>query len=160
MQLYKGKNTTVDDLNAMEITQSAIKETLRYSGPVPRSIMRVSLRDHYLGKVHVKKGTIVQINSCVLGFNPNNFDNADVFDPSRWTRKLLPQSDPYAYLPFFAGPHNCIGQHLSQIETKIILSEFLLRYKSKISEGYVHRMNDRALYEPDMDFIMDVEKVQ
>lgn len=37
------------------------------------------------------------------------------FDPSRFSETLA----PYTFLPFIDGPRNCLGQHLSLLESKV-----------------------------------------
>jgi len=159
---YTGKlsgEITYEDINSMELLQLSVKETLRHSTPAPR-IFRVSLKDHKLGSVNVKKGTLVAINMGMNNYNPNNFENPEKFDPYRWLdKKVMSKLDPLAFTPFSSGAHNCIGQHLSQLEARIIISEFMSRYDFKISEGYVHGMTQRLLYEPQMSLEMDLEKI-
>jgi len=76
-------------------------------------------------------------------FNLKVYDEPEKFNPERWTKenKII---DLFAFIPFGAGPRNCIGQHLSQIETMIVMSEFLSRFEFKVSEGYLHQ--ERKLY--------------
>jgi len=159
---YRGKPSgeiTYENINSMELLQLSVKETLRHHTPVPR-IFRVSLKDHKLGSVNVKKGTLVAINMGMNNYNPNNFENPEKFDPYRWLdKKVMSKLDPFAFTPFSSGAHNCIGQHLSQLEARIIISEFMSRYDFKISEGYVHGMTQRLLYEPQMSLEMDLEKI-
>jgi len=162
-QHYKGKSSadvTYEDINSMELLQLSVKETLRYSSPVSKVSTRVSLKDHRLGDFNVKRGTLVMINAIMNNYNPNNFENPEKFDPYRWMdKKAQSKLDPFAFIPFSAGARNCIGQHLSMLEARIIMSEFLSRYDFKISEGYVHRMTQRTMYEPDMNLEMDLEKI-
>jgi cytochrome P450 len=47
--------------------------------------------------------------------NPKYFVEPEKFNPDRWiTKDGVISNEPYAYLPFSAGPHNCIGQVMLQ----------------------------------------------
>jgi len=56
--------------------------------------------------------------------------------------------DNFAFLPFYAGPRNCLGQHLALMETKIFLIQLLSKYDMKLIENYKLQMTVRFLYEP------------
>jgi len=160
---YKGKDKseiTVDSINKMEFMNVIIKETLRYSTPVNGIFPKESLQDHMIGNFKVRKGDLIQVGIVMNHFNPKNHDNPEVFNPYRW---LDPESksrkaDHFAFIPFSAGQRNCIGQHLSMIEMKIVLSEFLLKFDYKLADGYVHRMVHKSLYAPEMDVLLNLKK--
>lgn len=40
--------------------------------------------------------------------NPDYFENPEKFDPSRF--ETMDGKLPFAYIPFSAGPRNCIGK--------------------------------------------------
>ena len=147
---------TMENLNKMNFLDLVLKETLRFNGPVNNIAFRVSSEDILIQDVKVLKGTKINVNLSMNNHNPKYYNNPEKFDPYRWTIKST--NDPYVYIPFSAGPRNCIGQHLSQIEAKIILSEFLSRYAYKIAENYEHKMTVRFLYEPHNELKLNLVK--
>jgi len=160
-QYYKGKSPqelTMEDLNSMETMSLVIKESLRIMSSVPILFTREAVNDHSLGDFKVKKGTYVNVGMIYNNNNPKYHDNPEKFDIYRWVNGKSKNAHPFATIPFSAGGRNCIGQHLSQIETKIMFSEYLLRYDFKISEGFVDVMTVRFLTEHYYPLTLDLTK--
>ena len=84
-----------------------IKETLRIHSPVPDPFSRVSLEDHNIFDIKIKKGELVNVSFYSQMINPKNFENPLQFNPDRWINCKL--DDPYLFIPFSAGSRNCIG---------------------------------------------------
>jgi len=138
---------TAESLQSMDVVNSVLKETLRYSAPVPWVFTRESLRDHNIKDLQIKKGTLVKADFVSTFYHVNNFEEPEKFKPERWQDSNL-KLDGFSFAPFSGGPRNCIGQHLAMLEAKIILSEFLEKFNYQITQPYELKMACRFLYEP------------
>lgn len=81
--------------------------------------------------VFLPKGSSVMINIQAVHLNEKHWANPMQFDPYRFLNadtKTAASENPYTYLPFIAGPRNCLGQYLALLESKIVLSLLLQQY--------------------------------
>lgn len=58
------------------------------------------------------KETSLLVYAFGLHRDPKIYPDPDRFDPERFTQEKQASRSPYAYLPFSAGPRNCIGKLL------------------------------------------------
>ncbi|OWF49810.1 cytochrome P450 4V2-like isoform X1 [Mizuhopecten yessoensis] len=115
------------DLKEMKYLECTVKEALRLFPSVPffgRSITEdVKLGDQYT----LKKDTTAVIVPVALHLDERYFPDPYKFDPDRF----LPENanrHPYSYIPFSAGPRNCIGQRFALMEEKVMLSSMLRKF--------------------------------
>lgn len=62
-----------------------------------------------LGDYVIPKGNSVFISPFATQRLAHIYPNPDVFDPERFSPENQQKLHPYAFLPFSAGPRNCIG---------------------------------------------------
>ena len=136
-----------ENLQDLDLLHCILKETIRLYTPAGGTFTRTALEDHSILDLNVKKGDLIRVGFINSFFDEKNFEEPYKFNPNRW-RNNEKKLDPYAFTPFSAGPRNCIGQHLSILEAKIVLTEFLERFDFKLKDGYKLRMLARFLYEP------------
>lgn len=122
---------TVEDLRRLTILDSVIKESLRLLPPAPIGIRVASVASE-LGGYPVPQGANLIFSALITHRLPEIYTQPDRFQPERW--KTLHPS-PYAYLPFAAGPHLCIGWAFAMQELRIVLALLLQRFRLAVVPG-------------------------
>jgi len=64
----------------------------------------------FTGEYSLSKDTGVTIFISTLHRDPEYFPEPEKFDPERFLGEQAHARHPYAYVPFSAGPRNCIGK--------------------------------------------------
>nr|CAB3235900.1 cytochrome P450 4F22 [Phallusia mammillata] len=77
----------------------------------------------------LESSTNIGIPLMVLHRNETVWKNPTVFDPSRFDKENPKPIAPFTYLPFSAGPRNCIGQNFAMAEMKVVLAKTLLKFR-------------------------------
>ncbi|XP_023239087.1 cytochrome P450 4p1-like [Centruroides sculpturatus] len=98
----------------------------------------------YFGAIVVRKEFTIEVGDYILPakssliiniygihHNPTVFVNPEVFDPDRFLPENCEKRHPFAFLPFSAGPRNCIGQRFAMMEMKTVLANVLRHFRVK-----------------------------
>ncbi|KAH1027134.1 hypothetical protein HUJ05_000702 [Dendroctonus ponderosae] len=133
-KLNDGK-ITYDSLLKMQYMDKVISEILRKWPPAGISD-RVATKPYTIEPVNadekplnLKIGDVVWIP--IFGFHrdPKNFENPTKFDPERFSDENKSNIKPYTYVPFGAGPRNCIGSRFALLEMKALFYHLLLNFE-------------------------------
>ncbi|XP_068611355.1 cytochrome P450 4T8 [Brachionichthys hirsutus] len=113
------ENIEWEDLNQIPYTTMCIKESLRLHPPVPGTSRRITKPITFCDGRTLPAGSV--IGTSVFGIHRNEtvWENPHVFDPLRFLPENISKRSSYAFVPFSAGPRNCIGQNFAMNELKI-----------------------------------------
>ncbi|XP_025267883.1 cytochrome P450 4C1-like isoform X2 [Camponotus floridanus] len=116
-----GGKLNMRSLQNLSYLDRCLKEALRLYPSVP-TLSRYTGDDVKLQSYVVPAGSILVLNIYAVHRDSNFWPNPDVFDPDRFLPEKIENRHPYSYLPFSAGPRNCIGQRFGLLEMKAIVA--------------------------------------
>ncbi|KAG8234871.1 hypothetical protein J437_LFUL014563 [Ladona fulva] len=126
----KDRRITMKDLQEMRYLECCIKDALRLYPSVPL-IARQLREDVQIAGYTVPAGTTTLIVTYMLHRNPATWPSPERFNPDHFLPENCQGRHPYAYIPFSAGPRNCIGQKFAMLEEKAVVSSVLRKYRIK-----------------------------
>ncbi|XP_036604580.1 cytochrome P450 3A24-like [Trichosurus vulpecula] len=111
---------TYDTIFQMEYLDMVVNETLRLF-PLGGRLERVCEKTAEINGITIPKGTVVMVPLHVLHHDPEYWPEPEEFRPERFDREGRKSIDPYVFLPFGAGPRNCIGMRFAMLTMKTAL---------------------------------------
>jgi len=104
-------------------------ELLRIALKDSGQIRRICSETCTLNGVHFPKGCNIILAYFLAHSDPDVWPEPDKFDPERFRDGSSEDRHPFQFNPFGAGPRNCIGMRLAQMEVKITMVELMRKFK-------------------------------
>jgi cytochrome P450 len=124
---------TFETLDKLEFTDRVLKETLRVYPPAWSLFLRDVLEDIPLGDRVIPKGGIIYISPYVQHHLPKYWDHPDDFAPSRFEGDWKDRIPNYVYMPFGGGPRICLGSHMAEMESRVILATIMKQFSVEVA---------------------------
>ncbi|KAF2898585.1 hypothetical protein ILUMI_07590 [Ignelater luminosus] len=127
--------TTYEMVLGMKYLDCVISETLRKWPPVPftdrNTIRPFTIEPEQPGerRVRLDSGANVWIPVYSIHRDSKYYPDPEKFDPDRFNDENKTNIAPLSYLPFGAGPRNCIGSRFALLETKLIIIKILQKFE-------------------------------
>nr|CAD7425334.1 unnamed protein product [Timema monikensis] len=125
---HSDREPTLQDLRNMKYMERCIQETLRLFPSAP-AIGRKLQEDLQLGKNTIPAGCEVLIPIITVHRMKEHYPNPNEFNPDNFLPDRVQERHPYVYIPFSAGPRNCVAQKFAMIESKVIISTVLRQFR-------------------------------
>ncbi|KAF1501388.1 Cytochrome P450 3A24, partial [Megadyptes antipodes antipodes] len=118
---------TYNAIKQMEYLDMVVNESLRLYPPGSR-LERICKKTVELNGVTIPKGMVVTIPAYVLHRDPEYWPEPEEFRPERFSKESKESIDPYTFLPFGAGPRNCIGMRFALLIVKVAMVVLLQNF--------------------------------
>lgn len=131
--------TNTDCHDALPYLSACMNETLRLMPVVPTNGSRgvpVGSGGKVISGHFIPEGTEVFVSPYMLHHDPRNFaPETEAFRPQRWLGAPEWHTNRLAFIPFSAGPAQCVGKTLARIEILMVLSALLRFYDFAFAPG-------------------------
>ena len=146
------KENLLENLENCDYLHYVVKEGLRIDPPSITSMIYFTKEDIEIWNIPLRKGSMITINSIFPHYNQNEWHEPTEFIPERFDQEskyfYKPNSttkrDSNSFIPFSFGKRGCIGENLSMVIIKAILSRLIVGFKFEIDEELLE--NDEAKF--------------
>ncbi len=116
------------DLVNLPFTRMVIDESMRLYPPA-WAFSRQALADDRLGGFPLPRGWLALVVPFVLHRMPAYWRDPETFDPERFSPEQSAARPKFVYLPFGAGPRQCIGNQFALMEAHLVVATLAQRYR-------------------------------
>ena len=134
-RVLAGRAPTMADLPNLPYTRAVIDETLRLYPPA-FGVTRQSLKADEFGGYRIPANASLTLVFYNAQRDPRFWDEPEEFDPARFSPERSAGRPPFAYLPFGAGPRQCIGNQFALTEAQLVLASISQRYQLRLVPGH------------------------
>jgi sterol 14-demethylase len=138
-----GAEVSYQALREIPELECAIKEALRLHPPLIILMRKVKEEFRYKDWT-VEVGKTVAVSPAVSNRMPEYFPRPLAFDPDRYKPGREEDKRLFAWLPFGAGRHRCVGAAFAFVQLKAIFSVLLERYEFELSQSPDSYRNDHS----------------
>lgn len=146
--VLQGGEPTFENLSELKYTRRVFDESLRLRPPGLGVAPRAALEDDEIQGYHIPKGSIFNLASYFTLRHPKFWDNPEKFDPDRFLPERSESRVKYAYMPWGAGPHVCIGKSFAVMEVMMILSAIAQRFQVTLVPNQTIEVDPRFTLRP------------
>jgi cytochrome P450 len=146
--VLNGNKVTFEKLPQLQYTRRILDEALRLCPPGLGLAPRVALEDDEMQGYFIPKGSVFNIATYFTSRHPDFWDNPEQFDPDRFLPEKVAQRPKYAYLPFGAGAHTCIGKNFALMEATMILAAIAQEFRIELVPNQPIEIDPRFTLRP------------
>ncbi|MFN2444594.1 MAG: cytochrome P450 [Vicinamibacterales bacterium] len=123
-----GLEPASEDVAKLAFCKQVIQESMRLYPPIP-SVSRTPVEPDEVAGYPVMPGSILSCVTAVIHVHPEFWSEPEQFRPERFSADRAASVYPFSYLPFAAGPRECIGKNFAMLEMQLVLAMLIQRFR-------------------------------
>jgi len=143
------------DLDQMPYIGMVLDEGLRLFSPA-WTMGRRAIADDEIGGYHIPANSVLAICLYTLHRHPNFWNEPEIFDPERFSPENIKGRHKFAYIPFGAGPRQCIGNNFGLMEAALVVACVLQRFELHLLPGIDVQPQALFVLRPSRDMLMSL----
>jgi cytochrome P450 len=151
-----GRTPAEEDLAQLSYTKMVFQESMRLYPPV-WLILRQAKQDDAIGGYRIPANSAVVVLSYGIQHHAAFWEEPEAFRPERFAPDKSDGRHRYAYLPFGAGPRQCIGSGLAMAEGPLVLAMVAQRYRMRLVPGHPVEPKAAFMLSPRKGILVDLE---
>lgn len=119
---------TLDELQTCPLSEWAVKEALRLNAAAP-VLWRRAVCDTEFQGIAIPEGTVTGVNPMLTHLLADVWDEPHRYNPARFAPEPSRARHRFAFVPFGAGAHGCLGTNFASLQARTLLRHILERHE-------------------------------
>lgn len=154
-QALHGRAPRYSDIEQLPYTRMVLNESLRLYPPA-WTLGRRALGEDTIGGYSIAPNTVIAICVYSLHRHPDFWQEPERFDPERFSTENSAGRHKFAYVPFGAGPRQCIGNNFGLMEAALIIACIAQRFELHLMPGVEADPQALFVLRPGRDLLMSL----
>ncbi len=150
-----GRPPRYDDLERLTYTGMVLDESLRLFPPA-WTLGRRAIGEDEIGGYYVAPQTVIAICIYALHRHSGFWENPEAFEPERFLPERSAGQNKFAYIPFGAGPRQCIGNNFGLMEACLVIACVAQQFELHLLPGIDVQPQALFVLRPSRDLMMSL----
>lgn len=142
-----GRMPTFEDIPKLVFTRQALDETMRLYPPA-YAMSRWGNQADVIGGFGTPANAVITLCPFITHRLPELWSRPLAFDPERFNQASKTDRHRFAYIPFGAGPRQCIGEGFALTESVLVAAAIAQRFRLRIPDGYTAQLDPQITLHP------------
>jgi cytochrome P450 len=154
-ETLNGRPPCYGDLDHLPLIGMVLDESLRLFPPA-WTLGRRAICEDVIDGFYIPENTVLAVCIYVLHRDPRFWDRPDVFFPERFSPENSKGRNKFSFIPFGAGPRQCIGNNFGLMEAALVVACILQRFELHSIPGIEVHPQAVFVLRPNRDVMMSL----